>query len=395
MLRESQATICKAVEAMEQGRVCFREDVWKRAENGGGGRTCLLQDGSVFEKAGVNVSAVYGDLPAEAASVMMAENFTEILDASIAAARTAGNHGVTFKTDVVRFYAAGLSLVIHPVNPMAPTVHMNYRMLQIFAKKANGTADTAATQQASKAESTTSRSECQAACAATGSNGSEPQSDTSEIEHEHGVSVLWWFGGGTDLSPAYPFEEDCIFFHQMLRDQCDRCDPLYYSRFKRWCDAYFRIHHRNEGRGIGGIFFDDLNEGMTVNPEKFFRFAEDGLQRTFLKAYLPLVEKRMKNPFTPREKVWQQIRRGRYVEFNLVHDRGTRFGLLMPGSRIESVLVSLPLTARWEYEHKVEENSPEAAALAIFKRPRDWIAINEEALKGFKVPTGPKAKRKL
>ncbi|CBZ50128.1 putative coproporphyrinogen oxidase [Neospora caninum Liverpool] len=333
MLRRSQNAICEALAAVDDGS--FREDTWTRGPSGGGGWSRVIQDSNVLEKGGVNVSVVYGTLPPEAASRMTSQG--HVLPPANGEGR--------------KFYAAGLSMVIHPRNPMAPTVHLNYRMFQIF--------------QSSPSENT---------------NGHGGEAPTA------GEPLLWWFGGGTDLSPAYVFEEDCVFFHEKLREQCDRCDPKYYARFKRWCDAYFRNHHRNEGRGIGGIFFDDLNEKMMVSPEKFFAFAEDGLQ-TFIAAYIPLLVKRKDQPFTEREKIWQQIRRGRYVEFNLVHDRGTKFGFQVPGSRIESILISLPLTARWEYQFEVEKGSKEEESLQAFVEPRDWLPIDSAHLEGFRWPT--------
>ncbi|PFH35389.1 coproporphyrinogen III oxidase [Besnoitia besnoiti] len=216
----------------------------------------------------------------------------------------------------------------------------------------------------------------------------KPKRDgASRGEPADGDSFLWWFGGGTDLSPSYIFEDDCVFFHEKLREQCNRHDPKYYARFKRWCDTYFRNHHRSDARGIGGIFFDDLNDNMLSSPEKFFAFAEDGL-KTFIAAYVPILAKRKDEPFTEREKIWQQIRRGRYVEFNLVHDRGTKFGLQVPGSRVESILLSLPLTARWEYCHEAEKGSREEEAQLLFAgKPRDWIPIDETHLEGFSWPT--------
>ncbi|EPT32109.1 coproporphyrinogen III oxidase [Toxoplasma gondii ME49] len=342
MLRRYQTAICDALASVDGGSFC--EDMWTRGRSGGGGCSRVLQDSTVLEKGGVNVSAVHGTLPPDAVTKMTCHGHHDL--------PAADGEGL-------QFYAAGLSMVIHPRNPMAPTVHLNYRFFQIFRRAPSERSGT---------------DEC----------GGE--------EATAGESLLWWFGGGADLSPSYVFEEDCVFFHEKLREQCDRCDPLYYARFKRWCDAYFRNHHRNEGRGIGGIFFDDLNENMTVSPEKFFAFAEDGLQ-TFIDAYIPILIKRKDQPFTESQKIWQQIRRGRYVEFNLVHDRGTKFGFQVPGSRIESILISLPLTARWEYQFKIEKGSKEEEAQRVFVEPRDWLPIDNAHLEGFSWPTETGARR--
>ncbi|PHJ21436.1 coproporphyrinogen iii oxidase [Cystoisospora suis] len=358
LLYKFQDKICGTLEEVDGGS--FREDLWTRqpagsdgSERGGGGRSRVIQDSAVFEKAGVNVSVVHGALP-EAAVPLMTSRGHSIPELS------EGQH--------YEFYAAGLSLVLHPHNPLAPTVHLNYRMFQIFL------VDTE--EHAAEDAEETKGDERHRVSRTTDALPSDLQSK------EKKTSVLWWFGGGTDLSPSYVFEEDCVFFHEKLKAQCDRCDERYYSRFKRWCDAYFRNHHRNEGRGIGGIFFDDLNENMEVDPEKFFGLVQDGF-RTFLEAYVPILERRKSAIYSEEEKKWQQVRRGRYVEFNLVHDRGTKFGLQMPGSRIESILMSLPLTARWEYDFQVREGSREEEALNVFIRPKDWIPVNQAALEGF------------
>ncbi|MFW5967158.1 MAG: oxygen-dependent coproporphyrinogen oxidase [Persicimonas sp.] len=273
----------------------FREDEWERP-GGGGGRTRVLQGGDVFEKAGVGVSVVEGKLSPEAAKEMGGGAHIEDLS----------------------FWATGVSLVIHPDNPMAPTVHANYRYFER-------------------------------------GDGSEPGS--------------WWFGGGCDLTPAYLFEEDCEHFHRVHKEVCDRHDADFYPRFKEWCDEYFYVEHREEARGVGGIFFDDLHEPGTT--EELFSFVSD-CAHAFLPAYLPIIERRKDEPFEERHRRWQRIRRGRYVEFNLVYDRGTKFGLRTKG-RIESILMSLPLEARWEYEHHPEPGSDEARMLEVLEEPRDWV----------------------
>eukprot|EP00920_Eleutheroschizon_duboscqi_P006006 GHVT01014008.1.p1 GENE.GHVT01014008.1~~GHVT01014008.1.p1 ORF type:complete len:286 (-),score=24.11 GHVT01014008.1:845-1702(-) len=259
--------------------------------------------------------------------------------------------GVVEPSTDLKFYAAGLSLVVHPHNPKVPTSHANYRFFQIF-------------------------------------------------DGATGVPLTWWFGGGADLTPHYLFEEDAHHFHRVHKEMCDKHDPTYYSKFKKWCDQYFTNTHRGESRGIGGIFFDDLNgpvpDAETVaqtrdqaapgvpfakpaeDPEKLLAFGRDGLQ-AYIDAYVPIVAKRMNEQYTEDQKKWQQIRRGRYVEFNLIYDRGTKFGLRTPGSRTESILMSLPLTARWEYDHHPVSGSWEDHTLRVLKSPVDWIPLDASA----------------
>ncbi|KAI4305566.1 hypothetical protein L6164_028927 [Bauhinia variegata] len=300
MIREAQDSVCSAIEAADGGGK-FKEDVWSRP-GGGGGISRVLQDGAVWEKAGVNVSVVYGVMPPEAYR---------------AAKAAAGDQ----KPGPVPFFAAGISSVLHPKNPFAPTLHFNYRYFETDAPK-----------------------------------------DTP------GAPRQWWFGGGTDLTPAYIFEEDVKHFHSTQKRACDKFDPTFYPRFKKWCDDYFYIKHRSERRGLGGIFFDDLND---YDQEMLLSFATE-CANSVIPAYIPIIEKRKDTPFTDQHKAWQQLRRGRYVEFNLVYDRGTTFGL-KTGGRIESILVSLPLTARWEYDHKPEEGSEEWKLLDACINPKEWI----------------------
>jgi len=300
-IKEQQQDIVRELEKIDGKR--FKVDNWDRAE-GGGGISCVLQDGNVFEKAGVNISIVYGNLPRAAVQRMRVNH--KALDADV---------------ESLPFFAAGLSLVLHPNNPMAATVHLNYRYFE--TANADGTTNT------------------------------------------------WWFGGGTDLTPSYLFDEDAIHFHRTIKDACDKHDKSYYPRFKKWCDEYFSVKHRNESRGVGGIFFDDLDESEK-DQENLFAYVQDCL-KSFLPAYLPLIEKRKDMPFTEVEKQWQQLRRGRYVEFNLVHDRGTSFGLNTPGARVESILMSLPLTARWQYMHEPEKGSREERLVSILREPREWV----------------------
>ncbi|KAL7983454.1 hypothetical protein Chor_000330 [Crotalus horridus] len=312
LVMETQSQVCNALAQVDRG-AAFTVDRWERKE-GGGGISCVLQDGEIFEKAGVNVSVVFGHLSEEAAQQMRRK---------------------------LPFCAMGVSSVIHPKNPYIPTIHFNYRYF--------------------------------------------------EIEDADGVKQ-WWFGGGTDLTPTYLNEEDAIHFHKTLKDACDQHNPELYPKFKKWCDEYFYIKHRGERRGIGGIFFDDLD---SPSKEEVFQFVRS-CAKAIVPCYIPIVKKHSQDKFSPKEKLWQQIRRGRYVEFNLVYDRGTKFGLATPGSRIESILMSLPLTARlvsvncgvdssysemefvdftyrWEYMHSPPENSKEAEILEVLRHPKDWI----------------------
>ncbi|KAK2010918.1 coproporphyrinogen III oxidase [Colletotrichum eremochloae] len=302
-IRRKQQEIISKLEEVDGTH--FRTDEWERPNDGGGGRTCVLQDGNVFEKAGVNISIVHGKLN-RAAIEEMRQN----------------HRSLPSDDEELEFYALGLSMVVHPRNPMAPTVHMNGRYF--------------------------------------------------ETVRADGLSQTAWFGGGSDLTPSYLFDDDAEHFHRTLKKACDEHDPAYYPRFKEWCDEYFNIKHRNERRGIGGIFFDDLDEEC-VDSEKGFAFAQSAMD-AFLPAYIPIVEKRKDMPFNNKDKEWQQIRRGRYVEFNLVHDRGTAFGLNVPGSRVESILISLPTTAQWRYMHdEPDPDSPEGKLLEVLRKPKEWV----------------------
>lgn len=302
-IKAQQKEIVSTLETLDPSKKKFRTDTWTRP-NGGGGISCVLQDGTVFEKAGVNTSIVYGTLPRPAIEKMRVNH--KALDPDV---------------ESLEFFAAGISCVLHPQNPNGPTVHFNYRYFE-----------------------------------------------TMDAE---GHCNAWWFGGGTDLTPSYLFDEDAIHFHRTIKDACDKHDRGYYPRFKQWCDKYFYIPHRGESRGIGGIFFDDLDEAEK-EQEQLFSFIKDCLT-AFLPSYLPVIEKRKDMPFTEKEKEWQQLRRGRYVEFNLVHDRGTSFGLNTPGARVESILMSLPLTARWMYMHDADKGSREERLAKVLREPRDWV----------------------
>jgi coproporphyrinogen III oxidase len=292
-----QTRVCKEVEALD-GQAKFRSDVWERP-GGGGGLTRVMEGGAVLAKGGVNVSAVHGPLEERAAAAL----------------------GVAAGT---RFFATGLSLVLHAVNPYVPTVHANFRYFAL------------------------------------GGSGGTPAPFRPDDQ---------WFGGGADLTPVYPFEDDAVHFHRVWKTVCDRHPGVAdYGRFKAGCDRYFHLPHRDESRGVGGIFFDHLRD----DPEGAFLFVRDAA-RAFLSAYLPLAERRKAIPYGAREVDFQGLRRGRYAEFNLAYDRGTRFGL-ETGGRTESILMSLPPRVEWRYDWRPEPGTPEAAALDFF-RPRDWLGV--------------------
>lgn len=276
------------------GKVQFHEDLWNR-EEGGGGRTRVIENGKVFEKGGVNISAVHGALPASM------QNYFKVQDCD--------------------FFACGLSLVIHPKNPMAPTVHANWRYFEMYDKS--------------------------------------------------GKIVDQWFGGGQDLTPYYLFEEDAKHFHQVSKKACDAHDSSFYPNYKKRCDEYFWNTHRNEARGIGGLFFDYLKASEEKSIEQWYNFVTE-VGDSFLEAYVPIVEKRKDLAFEDHHRTWQEIRRGRYVEFNLVHDKGTLFGLKTNG-RIESILMSLPPHVQWQYNHQPEPNSEEEKLINVLKKPIDWL----------------------
>jgi len=297
MIMRIQAVVIQRLQQEEYAGK-FAVDRWERDE-GGGGITCVLQDGTVFEKAGVNISVVSGVLPPAAVQQMR-------------------SRGKNLKGENLKFFAAGISSVIHPRNPHIPTVHFNYRYF--------------------------------------------------EVEESDG-NKQWWFGGGTDLTPYYLNVEDVKHFHTQLKKACDPYGKELYPKFKKWCDNYFRVTHRGENRGVGGIFFDDLD---TPSQEQCFQFVTSCAE-SVVPSYVPLVQKYKNKGISYAERQWQLLRRGRYVEFNLIYDRGTKFGLYTPGARYESILMSLPLTAKWEYMHKPEEGSKEAELMEVLKNPRDWV----------------------
>lgn len=288
-----QDEITAAIEKID-GKAKFQEHNWKR-EGGGGGKTRAIENGSVIAKGGVNISAVHGDLnPAMQAY---------------------------FKVGEVDFFACGLSLILHPINPMAPTVHANWRYFEMYEKS--------------------------------------------------GEVIDQWFGGGQDLTPYYLFEEDAVHFHKVCKQACDAHDPSFYPEFKKRCDTYFWNDHRDEARGVGGLFFDYLKPTKNRSIEKWYDFVTE-VGDSFLDAYLPILEKRKDLPFTETQKTWQEIRRGRYVEFNLVHDKGTLFGLKTNG-RTESILMSLPPKVRWQYDHHPEKGSEEEKLVKVLENPREWV----------------------
>ena len=311
LMLQLQDTICQALEKLD-GASQFQEDVWER-EEGGGGRSRVIRDGAVFEQGGVNFSEVWGHQ----------------LPPSILAQRPeAAGHG---------FFATGTSMVLHPRNPYIPTVHLNYRYFE--------------------------------------------------------AGPVWWFGGGADLTPYYPFAEDAAHFHTTLKRACDAHHSEYYPAFKQWCDEYFYLKHRQETRGVGGIFFDYQdgrgqlyrgpdrqglaaaysNQVGNLAPrswEDLFAFVQS-CGEAFLPAYLPIAQRRRTREYGERERNFQLYRRGRYAEFNLVYDRGTIFGLQTNG-RTESILMSLPPLARWEYGYQPQPNTPEAELYETFLKPQDW-----------------------
>lgn len=293
-LLKLQDNICQTLELVD-GKSHFEEESWERAE-GGGGRTRVIREGSVFEQGGVNFSHVFGGkLPPSATA-----NRPELAGRS--------------------FQALGVSLVIHPRNPMIPTSHANVRFF---------------------------------------------------IAEKEGGDPVWWFGGGFDLTPFYPIDKDIVHWHQVAKKLCDPFGADTYSTYKKWCDDYFYLKHRDETRGVGGLFFDDLNEW---GFEKSFEFMQ-AVGNGYLDAYVPIVEKRKESAYTDAERDFQLYRRGRYVEFNLVYDRGTLFGL-QSGGRTESILMSMPPLARWAYNYQPPSGSKEANLTENYLMPRDWLNVD-------------------
>jgi coproporphyrinogen III oxidase len=292
-LMQLQDSICTALEAAD-GKEKFSEENWTR-EEGGGGRSRVIKNGVVLEKGGVMFSAVSGDTP----EFLVKEK----------------EHSLGSESRST-FYATGVSIVLHPQNPMVPIIHMNVRYFEM-------------------------------------SNG------------------VKWLGGGIDLTPHYVNDEDAKYFHAELKKICDKHNSNYYSKFKKWADDYFFIEHRKETRGIGGIFFDRLNSDDEMSFEKNLEFWKD-VGAAFAPIYTEIIKRNKKKTFTEANKQWQLLRRGRYVEFNLVYDKGTKFGLESNG-RIESILVSLPLHASWEYNFKTQSGSEEERTLSLLKKGINWV----------------------
>ncbi|MEO5681864.1 MAG: oxygen-dependent coproporphyrinogen oxidase [Chitinophagaceae bacterium] len=292
-----QDNICQALEAVD-GKARFIEDKWDRSEaQGGGGKTRVISNGNVFEKGGVNTSVVYGQVNDKMKQQLQVESASS-------------------------WFAAGLSLVLHPINPYVPTVHANWRYFELY-DEAGGLTDR-------------------------------------------------WFGGGTDLTPYYLFEEDAKHFHQTIKNTMDPFGKDLYPACKKKCDEYFVNSHRNnETRGIGGVFYDHLRPANDEDAERLRKFQQANGD-AFLSGYTPIAEKRKDAPFGIREKHWQEIRRGRYVEFNLLHDRGTIFGLKTNG-RTESILMSLPPTVRFEYDYRPAPGTEEDKLLQVCLNPKTWI----------------------
>lgn len=292
-IHQLQDDICNALEIAD-GKSKFVEDEWQRPE-GGGGKTRVLANGNVFEKGGVNTSIVFGDV-------------TKTMQTQL-------------NINGEKWFACGLSLVIHPANPMVPTVHCNFRMFELYNEK-------------------------------------------EEV-------IDRWFGGGTDLTPYYLFEEDAIHFHKTYKNICDQFDDTFYPSFKKECDDYFVNTHRNhERRGIGGIFYDHQRSDENKSIQFWIEFAKS-CGYGFIESYIPIVNKNKSLSYTSQQKYWQEIRRGRYVEFNLVHDRGTIFGLKTNG-RTESILMSLPPTVRFDYNYIPSLNSEEEKLINILSQPKEW-----------------------
>ena len=290
-LIDLQQTICSEIELLDGGTV-FEQDHWSRDDQRGNGISCIISNGNVFEKGGVNFSIIRGDKMPKSASALRPE------------------------LEGRQYTALGVSLVLHPDNPYIPTAHANVRFF---------------------------------------------------VAEEQGKDPIWWFGGGFDLTPYYGFDEDAVHWHETAKKACIPFGEDVYPKYKKWCDDYFYLIHRNEQRGIGGLFFDDLNGDF----EKCFDFMKS-VGSHFTEAYIPIAKKRMNTTFSEKEKDFQLYRRGRYVEFNLIYDRGTLFGL-QSGGRTESILMSLPPKTQWSYQYKIEPGSEEEKLTSYFLKPRDWV----------------------
>ncbi len=292
-IEQLQDTITSKLEEVD-GSATFKQDIWVRPE-GGGGRTRVIENGAVFEKGGVNISGVHGELP--------------------------DSMKAYFGVEDANFFACGLSLVLHPKNPMVPTVHANWRYFEMYGKD--------------------------------------------------GEIVDQWFGGGQDLTPYYLFDEDAVHFHKVCKSACDKHNPTFYDTYKKRCDEYFWNTHRNEARGLGGLFFDYCKATPEMDMQDWYNFVTE-VGNSFLDCYVPIVIKRKDLEYTKEQRDWQEIRRGRYVEFNLVHDKGTLFGLKTNG-RIESILMSLPPHVQWRYDHQPEKGSEEERLIDVLMKPKEWV----------------------
>lgn len=295
-----QDEICQSLEDID-GKAHFRHDDWDR-EGGGGGHSRVIEKGTHFEKGGVNISTVHGELP-------------KLIQKR-------------FEVEQGWFWAGGISLVIHPVSPMVPTIHANFRYFELY--------------------------------------------DDAEMNRVRDC----WFGGGVDLTPYYLKDEDAVHFHRTLKKACDKHGQDLYPRFKKECDEYFYNDHRSEGRGIGGLFFDYLRPAKRRSAQDWYDFTTE-VGDAFLGSYEPIVNRRKNEPYDERQRYFQEIRRGRYVEFNLIHDRGTLFGL-KTGGRTESILMSLPPRVRWDYDFNIESGSEEAYLIDRLKNPIDWISYGKQ-----------------
>tara|TARA_Y100001970_G_C14223765_1_gene854267 strand:+ start:928 stop:1881 length:954 start_codon:yes stop_codon:yes gene_type:complete len=300
-VRDLQTTICDSFLSFENKNAFF-SDTWTRPHHSGGGISCIFEDGSIFEKAGINISSIEGSFQSDTEKAMFLNLLSQL------------NHS-TFDLDHATYFATGISLVCHPINPFIPTVHMNYRYFEIQS------------------------------------------SDTT----------IWWFGGGCDLTPYFLDTTLITQFHSYLKLACDCLDRSYYPHFKDACDSYFFLPHRNEHRGIGGIFFDYLQS----NTQTHYLDLVKSCGSTFLESYLPFIDAHKNTPFTHDHTQWQQYRRGRYVEFNLLHDRGTKFGLQTNG-RIESIFMSLPKHVLWTYNEDLL-TIHHLDLLEVIKSPKCWL----------------------
>ena len=299
-IQHVQKVITESLEAEEGSE--FMKDSWTRKDGNGYGQANIIQGGKVFEKGGVNFTEL--EIPLSASLALSMSERGKNIDKE--------------KLESHKLYAVGVSLVIHPRNPMIPTIHANYRYMEITLE---------------------------------------------------GEKKEWWFAGGSDLTPYYLDEEDCVLFHSCLKEAMDTANPEFYPIYKKECDDYFWIKHRGFSRGVGGVFFDDVN---TLDRETLLAMIKS-CGESFVSYYPQMVQKHKDEPFTKENRKWQKIRRGHYVEYNLCYDRGTKFGLMTPDANLEAIFMPMPLAAKWEYKYIPEEGSPEHRLLEVLRNPRDWI----------------------